>query len=273
MWHFEPPLKRGLDEMRDSCVEEMIDVTVSKRSALTALRQMIDENCTIVDDMRLGDDDAKIHKGAKLLPKKSLNNKVMKNAEQLDQIEQLRLPAHFLFSYAKGEITSQKIKHMQSTHLECLRRIGKHLGAVVKECQDFFEEVAVDIEAFGAMENSMPSPPPVTHLYLKYCEGREVAEDARTPRIEEIQEELDEAAGVNMSKSFNPSESNIGQGKHAGSMANVRLEKNRVLSNANKERNERSQQKAGRGQAMAAGSTMNFASMMSMNGSMLNLNN
>lgn len=267
-WHFEPPLKKALEDMRESCVEEMIDVVISKRSQLTQLRQMIDENCRIVDEIRLGDDDSKIHKGSLLLPKKSLKDRKLQTQEQFDEIEQLHLPAHFLFSYAKGEITAQRVKHMQITHLEVLRRVGRHLGQVVKSCEQFFEETATDIEAFCTVENRMPSPPPVTHLYLKYCEGRELAEDARTPRIEEIEEaeaeELQQAAARHSCASFNPNESKFGQAMHAGSMTNVRLDKNTVLANVQRGKTAKAEGGGARRRPSAAGSAMNLGSLMSM---------
>merc|ERR1712137_801666 len=77
--------------------------------------------------------------------------------------------------------------------------IGKFLTRVMQECQDVLEEVAEDFQISGTMESVMPSPPPMSHLYLKHCEGRELGVDAATPRSDE--------AGESDEEGFNAGES------------------------------------------------------------------
>merc|ERR1712183_100902 len=49
-----------------------------------------------------------------------------------------------------------------------------------------------DLAMSNTLESLMPSPPPMSHLYLKHCEGRELTEDAVTPRDSEADKSDDE---------------------------------------------------------------------------------
>merc|ERR1711862_124160 len=89
--------------------------------------------------------------------------------------------------------------------------VGKFCTDILQSAQDLMEEVSEDFQISGSLESLMPSPPPMSHLYLKHCEGRELAEDAAIPRSDEVAESEDEdpciANSTSMYMSGSPTQS------------------------------------------------------------------
>merc|ERR1712066_384519 len=71
--------------------------------------------------------------------------------------------------------------------------VGKFITGIMTDISSLMEEVAEDLAICGTMESVMPSPPPLSHLYLKYCEARGKDEDAGTPRVDDtIESDIEE---------------------------------------------------------------------------------
>ena len=81
-------------------------------------------------------------------------------------------------------MTHQKIEYMKDLHVEKMKWAGKFLTEVTESVDGLLADVTGDIEMSGCLETALPSPPSLSHLFLKHCEGREIAEDALTPRID-----------------------------------------------------------------------------------------
>merc|ERR1712070_796186 len=70
---------------------------------------------------------------------------------------------------------------MQKRHLHGMMLAGRHITWITNSMQDFFKEVREDLSMSGSMEATLPHPPNLSQLYLPFCEGREILQDAATP--------------------------------------------------------------------------------------------
>lgn len=136
--------------------------------------------------------DVKLPKGSHVLPLGVLSGRNLKSSVWWEKMEALDTPAHFFFGWAKHDVTHQKIEQMKEVHMDKLKWCGNHCRMVLKSIEDFLAEVTEDFSMSGSFESLMPSAPPLSHLYLKHCEGRELAEDAATPRSDDLAESEEE---------------------------------------------------------------------------------
>mmetsp|Transcript_18625 Transcript_18625/g.56687 ORF Transcript_18625/g.56687 Transcript_18625/m.56687 type:complete len:188 (+) Transcript_18625:3-566(+) len=118
----------------------------------------------------------------------------LKSPVHHQKLDEMRPPVHFCFAFAKEDITHQKVEHMKEVHMKTLSWVGKFCTEIIESVEGLFQAVAEDQLMCGSLESVMPRPPPVSHLYLKHCKGREIAEDAATPRSEEASDSDLEAA-------------------------------------------------------------------------------
>mmetsp|Transcript_49632 Transcript_49632/g.130972 ORF Transcript_49632/g.130972 Transcript_49632/m.130972 type:complete len:992 (-) Transcript_49632:8-2983(-) len=183
-YQWQVPLMQAIDACRNSCVEEIIEVIAESKQELAMLQGCMDEKYVIREDYRFRD--TKLPVNAHLLPMGSFAGKSLKSSVWWEKIETLRVPASFFFGWAKHDVTQQKIEFMKEVHMAQLEWVGKYCTGLLQSIDNFLEECSEDLAISGTLESLMPNPPPLSHLYLKHCEGRELAQDAVTPRSDDL---------------------------------------------------------------------------------------
>merc|ERR1712072_1013947 len=81
---------------------------------------------------------------------------------------------------------------MQHRHTQGMIAACKHLRWVVNSIEELYVEVKEDIKICGSLEALMMHPPNLSQLYLPFCDGREVLQDAATPRSDEADHSTEE---------------------------------------------------------------------------------
>jgi len=177
---WQHPILSVLDELKHVCVEEIFDVDLTTRSELMALRALVDDKYYVKEECQFKG--REMRKETHILPMGSFASRNLRNAQMHDKIEDMPLPVTVVFGAPKRDVTHQKIEHMKAVHMEKLAWCARFLSGVLKSIEDFLLEVVEDFTMSGTLESLMPSPPSLSHLYLKHCAGRELAEDCATPR-------------------------------------------------------------------------------------------
>jgi len=160
-------------------------VILDKKSDTMRLQSALTDKYELREDIEFGERGSEVvtlKKGARLLPMGSMRHCDLKHKSHLEKMNEMRLPAHFAFGLRKKRFTHQELEHMHNLYLEKMRWVGSFVTQIVDSIDKFFLEVEEDLLMSSTMESLMPSPPPVSHLYLKHCMGREVSKDAATPR-------------------------------------------------------------------------------------------
>jgi len=204
--HWQQPLKEIVEHMRECCTEEIQDIVVTRKQDLSRLASTFNEQYILKDGVDLGEPGSTMHlkKNAHLLPLGCMKGKSMKLVGWLAKMEEIILPAEFVVGHAKPDITHQKVEYMQHKHTDGMIACGKHLTWVIASVQDLFTGVSEDLKMSGALEGSMPAPPNMSHLFLPFCEGREVLDDAATPRSDQEEMSSGEDIGHELSPLASP---------------------------------------------------------------------
>lgn len=184
-YFWQQPLTDAIKELRNACVEDIIEVVVDTKPELSKMQNIMSEKYVIREDTKFHGCNIMVHKDSHLLPLGSFEGKKLTNPIHHEKMEDLLLPVTFFFGYAKDDVTAQKIEFMKSTHMEKMAWVGKYVSDVLRQVENLFQEVSEDIAMCGSLESLMPWPPNMSHLYLKHCEGREIQKDAVTPRSSE----------------------------------------------------------------------------------------
>jgi len=188
-FHWQHPLFEIIKELRNACVEDIIEVNSRVKSDLTKISNAMDDKYVMRDDARLDDaNETYLKRASRLLPMGVMEGKDFRSKVHLERIEHLALPAKLFFAYPKEDITAQRVEHMQSVHKEKLLDVSKKVNVMLAEVEELMEGVKEDMLMMGSIEEGIKTPPQMSHLFLKYCEGRELDEDALTPRINEGEE-------------------------------------------------------------------------------------
>lgn len=191
-FQWQLPLLDTIAAMKEACVEDVREYYVERRMDLARIVGVLSDKYVVREDLKLIDEPHPIARGARMLPMGSFLGKNLKTAHLLEKIEEMRPPVHFYFALSKENVTHQKMETMKEVHKDKLVWTGKFVTEIISSLDGLFDEVAEDLSMSGALETSIPSAPPISHLYLKYCEGRGLAEDAPTPRSDEAAEDTDE---------------------------------------------------------------------------------
>merc|ERR1740121_961931 len=233
---WQMPLLRACQVCRESCVEEIIEVIAQTKTDLALLQGCMDEKYYVREDFRFRD--TKLPMAAHLLPMGSFAGKSLKSSFWWEKIESMRCPSSFFFGWAKSDVTHQKIEVMKDTHMQQLAWVGTYCTGLLQSIEVFLDECAEDLAISGSLESLMPNPPPLSHLYLKHCEGRELAEDAVTPRSDDLaaSDEEDvmaqgEDAAISAATGAQPAAGSTMTGSRIGE-GRKRLERNAVLNQA-----------------------------------------
>mmetsp|Transcript_28996 Transcript_28996/g.53352 ORF Transcript_28996/g.53352 Transcript_28996/m.53352 type:complete len:1030 (+) Transcript_28996:145-3234(+) len=183
-FQWQAPLKKCIMALRDACVEEISECWIQRKFELSRMQSVLNEAYIVREDSEFGEggERAKIRRGSRLLPMGSMKGKNLKLTSYLEKLDEMKVPVHFVFAFPKEEITHQKIEHMQNQHLLQMRWVGSFLTEVINSVESLFKEVEEDLAMSATLESLMPSPPPISELFLKHCGGREIQEDAATPR-------------------------------------------------------------------------------------------
>lgn len=187
---WQPPLLACIDELRKSCVEEVVELIAKNKPDLVCMQGKMNEKYIVIEDFRFSDKKVPAH--AHLLPMGAFSGKNLKTNLVYETMDTFPVPAHFFFGYSKSDVTHQKVEAMKECHMERLKWVGKYCTHLVEAIDTFLDELLEDIAMSSSLESLMPSPPPMSHLYLKHCEGREIDDDACTPRSEEHAESSDD---------------------------------------------------------------------------------
>jgi len=184
-YRWQQPIIEVLRELREAGVEDIIEVSIKRKFELTKLHQSLTETYTMRTATEFGEDGKRVPTNARLMPLMSFAGENFKAAHCLDGIEDMKLPVHAIFASAKEMITHQKVEFMQTVYKSKMGQVGQFLTAVLQSIRQIFAEVEEDLKMSCSLEGAMPTTPPMSHLYLPHCQGREVQGDARTPRSDE----------------------------------------------------------------------------------------
>jgi len=191
-YHWQPPLIEAIAQMREAMVEEVVEVSVRSKRDLATLHGIINEKYVVRETTRFCEVD--LPRDARMLPLGTFAGKNLKSAIWWEKLESLHPPVTAYFGWAKADITHQKVEHMKEVHMQKLRWCGRFLTSVLQSVEDILQDVADDFSMSASLESTMPCPPQLSHLYLKHCEGRELAQDAVTPRSDVGSESSGDAA-------------------------------------------------------------------------------
>jgi len=199
-FHWQLPLLDAIESLQAVCVEELREYVLDRRADIARLVSVLTANYQVKEELKIREGMEPLLTGMRLLPMGSLHGKNLKTQHLLDKIEDMRPPLHVYFAVSREGVTHQKVQTMKEVHMEKLAWVGKWCTDIAKSLDALFDEVAEDLAMSGALETLMPSPPPISHLYLKYCEGRGLAEDAPTPDRSEVGDSDEEAPGLGRSQ-------------------------------------------------------------------------
>lgn len=182
--HWQTKVSGIIDQCRQSCIEERVDVEVRTRKQLCYLRSQLNEEVRLLSDIRLGDDNTLVGVGSKLLQEKSCSGFQLRLRGERDKIASLHLPAKFVFYRQRLSKSDEAVRFMQAEHRRGLNQLVAHIDSIL-QCTDYlFAEVGTDLEARSALEGLMPSPPQSSGLYLRPRPHALPTEESATPRAE-----------------------------------------------------------------------------------------
>jgi len=184
-YQWQLPLIEMLDDLREACMEQIIEVNITRRSEVSKLVANLTNQYVTVHSSELGDPIVKVPASCRMLPLGSLADQNLKTPLVMEAMVHMILPVQFVFAFTKEEITHQKIETMQRFYLRKISFAAKFLKDIVESLTELFADVEEDLKMSGTLEGSMPGPPNMSHLYLPHCEGRELGSDAHTPRSNE----------------------------------------------------------------------------------------
>lgn len=193
-FRWQLPLKENLRVCRDSCIEEVIELVFRKKNEVHRLPMCIE---VVSDGLVLREETVfeagVVKQRGRLLPMGAFTGVKLSSMTALARAtDAMRVPAHIFFGVAREDITKEKISIMKHTHLDRIHWAQGFTSGILNEIDSFLEEVLEDMKMTSSLESLMPFPPHMSHLFLKHCEGRELQEDAVTPRAEEAVESSSE---------------------------------------------------------------------------------
>jgi len=185
---WQEPLKQAVEELKKVSVYEYKAVAFSHKNEVSRIVLCITDDYALKMATRFhnGGDDTQIPKDAKLLPAEALKGKDLSSPTHLQHLEEKGVPLTLVFAWSRSETTAQKIELMRQNHITKLSWAGKFLDDMLTDARGMLKEVEEDTRMCALVEGHMPCAPPISHRYLKHCEGREIQEDAMTPRSDEI---------------------------------------------------------------------------------------
>lgn len=185
--YWQQPLRDIVADMRESCTEEIQHYTLEKKTDLLRLIGGMNEKYTLKDGIEIGEGENKVRikKMARLLPLGVMRGKDLSDTTMMTKMEDIKLPSEFVMGIPKGDCTRQKMWFMHHRHKIGMEEAGRHLTQALNSVQQLFDEVAQDVAVMSSIEGVMLYPPHMSQLYLPFCEGREVADDAATPRSDD----------------------------------------------------------------------------------------
>lgn len=200
--HWQEPFTTTVEALRKVSVQEYGKVTYKHKQDVGSLTIRLNENYALKMPGRIGplNTGPFFPKDAKLLPVESVKGKDLNSPSLLNYMDDIPLPATFVFQWNKGEVTAQKIEKMRHDHTMKLAWASDFLSEIISSVRVLIEEVQEDLKTSTSCEGKMPYPPRMSHLYLKHCQGREVQEDAATPRSDEVTDSDREQRARTMSK-------------------------------------------------------------------------
>ncbi|CAJ1409873.1 unnamed protein product, partial [Effrenium voratum] len=231
---WQEPVKEALSEMQRSCVNIFAEVSLRSRADLTRCYTSLSDEYSLREATMLPREDyssvQRVPEGAWLLPVHSFKGANLNSNSTLRAMQDMVLPLKLVFAWKKenGREDEQKLVHMSK-----LMWAGRHVKSIMADLQNLLEEVDEDFQAAAATEGRMPGVPIASQPYLKHCQGRGFADDALTPREEELEEDAPnaiEAAGVGQSSE--PEGSNLEelQASVHQLAGTRRIERNKVLA-------------------------------------------
>lgn len=198
--YWQQPLRDIIQDMQQSCLDELIDVTVDSKLDMLRIIGQLTSKYELKEEVHIGEADSrvKIKKGSHLLPLGVLTGKNLQDSDELAKFEDIPLPAYFVMGLFKGDCTRQKTWFMKSRHSLGLVTTARHLTWVMNSLDELFKEVTEDLKMTASLEAVMECPPTLSRLFLPFSGN--VAEDAETPRDDEEEPGGDLDRG--MSQSF-----------------------------------------------------------------------
>merc|ERR1711948_117116 len=111
---WQHPLQELLDDLKESCVEDMVDVTVDNKIDLGKIAATLTESYKVNDTVELGPLKFKLEKGCRLLPMAKFHGADLRSKEYLEQRQEMELPVRFMFAHPKPDATDAKFNIMRS---------------------------------------------------------------------------------------------------------------------------------------------------------------
>lgn len=189
--YWQQPLQDIIDALADSNVDEMREFIVKDKLELAKLAGILNPLYHIREDTEFEADvktfrpKVKLLQHYRMLPLGSMLGKDLRDSHHLEQMENMKVPTHFLFAYPKETASDEKIQRMKNRHYQGMEQAWKVLTQTIDSIEGLFKEVAEDLEMACCMEGRVPYPPNDSQLYLKHCDGRELQRDSATPRSNE----------------------------------------------------------------------------------------
>merc|ERR1712224_206065 len=100
----------------------------------------MNEHYVLKDGVDIGEGETriKIRKMARLLPLGIYKGKDLSLTKWLEKMEEIKLPADFVFGIPKGDCTRQKQWYMRHRHSKGMAAAGKHLTTVIASLEELF---------------------------------------------------------------------------------------------------------------------------------------
>lgn len=229
---WEPAVKQVGVELRSMCVDRIQEIDIYDWRDLVHLFDTMSQRFVLAESVTLPRQNLTIHGGSRALKLASLHGCHLdqKTHERFNGRRQgnVALPVKFFMRKTADDVTNETIVDMRAFYTAELERGAEFITRILEEVNSLLSDVDTDCQMNSTLEGKMPSPPPISHRYLKHCEGRELQEDARTPRADEAESsDEDQMKPDGICKSHTGSMKQFHDGK--------RIERNHVLNEFNKD--------------------------------------
>jgi hypothetical protein len=172
-----------VEDMRNSWIDERVDVAIRTRRELCWLRDQINDERTTTADFRVGEARTLVSQGSKLLKEASCAGYQLRTKHEINKILEVPLPARFVFYRQKQRKTEDAVRFMKSEHRRGLKEVVQLIDSILQSTDELFDEVGTDLEAYCALEGSIPNPPKVSDMYLRPRPHAMRLDESATPRL------------------------------------------------------------------------------------------
>lgn len=229
-FRWQLPVLDALQVCRDNCADEVREYRFKRQSDFTQLvrRMAVKEKIMYLEgdyDFEAGHAKA----GWRLLPLGVFTGVSLETMCSFTKAcANIRVPAHVFLGIPRG-FGKDELASMRQVYFRQLNWAAEFTKAILDDIDSFLEEVAEDMKSNASLESRMPFPPHLSNLYLRHCQGRQLQEDAHTPRPDEALGSSDDDLDESVSKLTPEEEAFQLRRRSLDGRTRKRIERNQVL--------------------------------------------